>query len=165
MRVSTAIIAAALGPTAIRCTASGFAKSCTNVALTNPKGEPGRSMMLQAYCEPYPGAEVYPFTELDLNTCFGWNAEWSRFEPPAASHFTDRCANCSHNPAGDERHPDHIVYCHCARFGQNDIGLIINLSKLVLILFLAPFFSNGRDPFSLLTRAWQMIILETLGGS
>lgn len=92
------MITAALGPTGIMCIASGFLKSCSRIGLTNLEGDPGRSIMLQAYCKQKDGDDHW--TQLDLNTCFGWSADTCNFNSPPSGHFTDSCTNCSTSTGG-----------------------------------------------------------------
>ncbi|KAI7778066.1 hypothetical protein LA080_002641 [Diaporthe eres] len=92
MKKSTIILTAALGPVGIMCIASGFLNSCSQIGLTNLEGDAGRSIMLQAYCKVQGAGDHW--TELDLNTCFGWSADTCNFISPPAGHFTDSCTSC-----------------------------------------------------------------------
>ncbi|KAG6354051.1 hypothetical protein INS49_005022 [Diaporthe citri] len=69
MKTSAIIVTAAVGPVGIMCIASGFLESCSQIGFTNLEGDPGRSIMLQAYCKVQGGNDHW--TQLDLNTCFG----------------------------------------------------------------------------------------------
>lgn len=143
MRLST-IVVATLGPAGISCTASGFLNSCSKISLTNLEGDPGRSIMLQAYCKANNGGGDH-WTELDLNTCFGWSAYSCNFESPPAGHFTDSCAHCA-VPADKGDDYDGTFACRgpCNESGQpSEAFRMFNLSKCTVFLPTTP--PNRRD--------------------
>lgn len=154
MRFST-IMTAAFGPAGVHCIVSGFLDSCSNVSVTNLEGDPGRSMMLQAYCKVL-GADEH-WTQLDLNTCFGWSADSCNFLSPPSGHFTDSCTTCFYGPSGGGDGPDGMFACRGPCNAEGEVLRMFGLSKSTVLL--TPSSSNGRG-FSLLTRTWQTLTSE-----
>lgn len=126
MKASNIIIILAFGPAGIKCIASGFLKSCSQIGLTNLEGDPGRSIMLQAYCK-VEGADDY-WTQLDLNNCFGWSADSCNFISPPSGHFTDSCTSCD-TPTGSGEDYDGTFACHCTCNAGDEVFKMFNLGK------------------------------------
>lgn len=144
MKTSTILATAALGPVGIMCIASGFLNSCSQIGLTNLEGDAGRSIMLQAYCKVQ-GADDH-WTELDLNTCFGWSADTCNFISPASGHFTDSCTSCYTSAGGDF---DGTFACRGPCNAGGEAFKMFNLSEC-MILFVSSF--PGRRGISILTQ-------------
>lgn len=141
MRIPT-IATAVLAPAGIMCTASGFMKSCSRIGLTNLEGDPGRSIMLQAYCKV--GDDDH-WTQLDLKTCFGWSADTCNFIPPQSSDFTDSCTKCYTSTGGF----DGTFGCRGPCNAGGEVFKMFNLGTCMISF--APSFIGRRGP-SLLTR-------------
>lgn len=123
--------------------ASGFRGSCSEFALTNLEGDKGRKMMLQARCDGN-------WSQLDLNTCFGWSADSCGFTFPPAGHFTDTVSRCTNNFSGGDEHFGTNFGCSGPCSGHGDAFNVFDLSKFNLppALFLL---TAARQ---LLTFAW-----------
>lgn len=95
MKFSFMTLVAALTMASNSFAASGFLNTCSNISLTNLNGDKGRSMILQATCMN--ATKVNATTQLDLNTCFGWNPVYCSVIFPPSANFTDAVTSCSNN--------------------------------------------------------------------
>lgn len=126
MKASKIITIAAFGPASIKCIASGFLESCSQIGLTNLEGDPGRSIMLQAYCK-VDGADDH-WTQLDLNNCFGWSADSCNFISPPSGHFTDSCTSC-HTPTDSGEDYNGNFACRGPCNAGDEVFKMFNLSE------------------------------------
>lgn len=132
----------ALGGTSFA--ARGFLKSCSDFALTNLNGDKGRSMMLQANCKV--NEKKKNWSQLDLNTCFGWSSDSCGFTYPPAGHFTDTVSTCDNHYSGGEEHFGANFGCRGPCTGS---GETYNVFALVSPTFLPFSFSSlGYQPLT-----------------
>lgn len=134
----TTVAALALALAGTTFAASGFLKSCSEFALTNLNGEKGRHMMLQANCKV--DDKNKNWSQLDLNTCFGWSADSCGFTYPPSGHFTDSVTKCDNNYSGGEEHFGANFGCRGPCSGSGETYNVFALSKsniLIRLFFLA----------------------------
>ncbi|KAH8759796.1 hypothetical protein F5883DRAFT_524745 [Diaporthe sp. PMI_573] len=98
--IITTILVAALA--SIASAAGGFLGSCSEFAITNLNGDSGRSMMLQASCKV--DNKHKNWSQLDLNSCFGWSLDSCGFTYPPSSGFTNSVGTCQNHYTGGEEH-------------------------------------------------------------
>lgn len=134
--IATVAILALAGTT---FAARGFLKSCSDFALTNLNGDKGRSMMLQANCKV--NDKKKNWSQLDLNTCFGWSSDSCGFTYPPAGHFTDTVSTCDNHYSGGDEHFGANFGCRGPCTGSGETYNVFALGKSnvpVILLFLAP---------------------------
>lgn len=135
LSIATLITLAMAGTT---LAASGFLGSCSDLALTNLNGDKGRSMMLQAHCKD--NKQEDSFSQLDLNTCFGWSADSCGFTYPPAGHFTDTVSSCDNNYSGGDEHFGANFGCRGPCSGSGETYNVFALSKSNFLLIAFKFF-------------------------
>lgn len=126
----TTVAALTLAGTAFA--ASGFLGSCTDLALTNLNGNKGRSMMLQANCKVNDNKKNW--SQLDLNTCFGWSDDSCGFTYPPAGHFTDTVSSCDNHYTGGDEHFGANFGCRGPCSGSGETYNVFALSKYNILV-------------------------------
>lgn len=145
MKTSSITTVAALALAGTTFAASGFLKSCSELALTNLNGDKGRSMMLQANCKV--NDKKKNWSQLDLNTCFGWSADSCGFTYPPSGHFTDSVSSCDNNYSGGDEHFGANFGCRGPCSGSGEVYNVFALGKF-----------NALLPFFFLAKALQPLI-------
>ncbi|KAJ0119921.1 hypothetical protein J7T55_000771 [Diaporthe amygdali] len=71
------------------------------------------------------------WSQLDLNTCFGWSADSCRFTYPPSGHFTDSVSSCDNNYTGGDEHFGNNFGCRGPCNGCGEVYNVFALNSYV----------------------------------